>query len=106
MICLFFKKAVVTALVLASSAPAFAEGEASAMDKMFAAVNFSSVVTFVASAGVTIVGIALAGRVSPWPSASSARLNDCHLCLCRLYVIGDDDRRIIGNGFCYWHKGA
>lgn len=55
-----FKKAVVTAVVLASSAPAFAEGEASAMDQMFAAVNFSSVVTFVASAGVTIVGIALA----------------------------------------------
>jgi hypothetical protein len=53
-----FKK-VIPAIIAIASSPVFAEGE-SALDQMFAAVNFGSVVTFVASAGVTIVGIALA----------------------------------------------
>lgn len=54
-----FKNVVVPALILGAAAPAFAE-ESSALDKMFAAVNLSTVVTFVTGAGVTIIGIALA----------------------------------------------
>lgn len=55
------KKIFPTAIV-AASAPVFADGETSALDQMFAAVNLGTVVTFVASAGVTIVGIALATK--------------------------------------------
>lgn len=55
-----FKKYIVPAIILGSAAPAFAEEGTSALDQLFAAVNLSTVVTFVAGAGVTIVGIALA----------------------------------------------
>ncbi len=55
-----FKNVVVPALILGAAAPAFAEGESSALDQMFAAVNLGTVVTFVTGAGVTIIGIALA----------------------------------------------
>lgn len=54
-----FKKVVVPALILGASAPVFAAGQSSALDAMFAAVDLSTVVTFVTGAGVTIVGIAL-----------------------------------------------
>lgn len=57
-----FKKYIVPAVILGSAAPAFAaEGSgSSALDQLFAAVDLSSVVTFVGGAGVTIIGIALA----------------------------------------------
>lgn len=56
-----FKKYIVPAVILGSAAPAFAaEGSGNALDKLFSAVDLSSVVTFVGGAGVTIIGIALA----------------------------------------------
>ncbi|AMQ42611.1 hypothetical protein J4G63_21335 [Aeromonas sobria] len=55
-------KKAIPVIIVAASAPAFAAGETSALDQMFAAVNLGTVVTFVASAGVTIVGIALATK--------------------------------------------
>lgn len=59
---MFIMKKVFPAAIVAASAPVFAAGETSALDQMFAAVNLGTVVTFVASAGVTIVGIALATK--------------------------------------------
>lgn len=57
-------KKVIPAIIVAASTPVFADAGAStsALDQMFAAVNLGTVVTFVASAGVTIVGIALATK--------------------------------------------
>lgn len=55
-------KKAIPAIIVAASAPVFAAGDTSALDQMFAAVNLGTVVTFVASAGVTIVGIALATK--------------------------------------------
>ena len=40
--------------------PAFAEGEVSPIDQLFASVSLTSVTVFVAATGATIIGIALA----------------------------------------------
>ena len=54
----FGKTTAVAASLLAM--PVFAEGEATGADAIFASVDLSSVSGFIATAGVTIVGIALA----------------------------------------------
>jgi len=53
------KVAVVTAIAMASTSVLAAEGQ-SPIDQLFASVNLSSVVTFVAATGAVIIGIALA----------------------------------------------
>ena len=53
------KKTATVVVATAVTAPAFAEGETGA-SAIFAAVDLSSVTGFVTTAGVTIIGIALA----------------------------------------------
>lgn len=54
------KKAATVVVATVVTAPAFAEGSTGGAGDIFAAVDLSSVTGFVTTAGVTIVGIALA----------------------------------------------
>lgn len=55
-----FNKAFFAFFTAFAASTAFAADATSPVDQLFAAVDLSTVVTFVASAGVTIIGISLA----------------------------------------------
>jgi hypothetical protein len=55
-----FNKAFFAFFTAFAASAAFAADGTSPVDQLFAAVDLSTVVTFVASAGVTIIGISLA----------------------------------------------